>query len=317
VISSTLALHRHFLHEHCSQRRFVCIVPLTTCACACSSHSACHSVEHSGGEATGSSTNEGFPYNGSVADVWVGRPPAGAVLQQELAAPMALEKKAATALFGTATTRGVDRHPDRLHQQSLPESIADSSIWIRATLQPASSDDGRLHVAITLGGDGQLGHDRWQAKCVGTPLVVVRISLLRLAQRTGSTMLDSACGTLPMGAQGWSSRRLEPHDRAEGTASQAAADAMQEHARRHAKSSAASDAECERTELQEAEAEKEGAEGDAQSAVADGTRTPPRRGADTVPPRGQHLLTQEAERWGMSDDARLDELRKAIGDVYP
>ena len=61
-----------------------------------------------------------------------------------------------------------------------------------ARLRPSSKDNGRLHAAVTIGGDGSLGHRRWQVECIGTPLVLA-----------------------------WSTRRLEPHDESKGGAGSA------------------------------------------------------------------------------------------------
>lgn len=96
-----------------------------------------------------------------------------------------------------------ERHSVRKRHFPAMLALKEKSVRVSARLRPSSKDTGRLHAAVTIGGDGSFGHRRWQVDCIGTPLVLA-----------------------------WSTRRLEPHDKNKdgtgggpGSAAEAAKDA--------------------------------------------------------------------------------------------
>jgi hypothetical protein len=80
-----------------------------------------------------------------------------------------------------------ERHAVRKRHFSATLALKERSVRVSARLRPSSKDNGRLHAAVTIGGDGSFGHRRWQVDCIGTPLVLA-----------------------------WSTRRLEPHAEKKG-----------------------------------------------------------------------------------------------------
>ena len=80
-----------------------------------------------------------------------------------------------------------ERHAVRRRHFPARLQLSEKSVRVSARLRPSSKDTGRLHAAVTVGGDGSFGHRRWQVDCIGTPLVLA-----------------------------WSTRRLEAHDKNEG-----------------------------------------------------------------------------------------------------
>ena len=124
-------------------------------------------------------------YSGTLTNVWVGEVPQDDWISRGSLPPTASD--------------GWLEIEDGKTEFAVPQNLAlrERSVRLMAALRPSTQDSSRLHVAVTLGGDGSLGHRPWQVDCVGTPLVLA-----------------------------WSRRRLEPHSAGKhGTAADAAADA--------------------------------------------------------------------------------------------